>query len=99
MQTRVVEELFKGYFEEERDITSKEFLSAAGVRAGLERAEVEKWLEGDAGGEAVDREVKTAARFVNGVPNFTIQERFHVNGAQDPEEFLRIFDAVARQED
>jgi predicted DsbA family dithiol-disulfide isomerase len=99
VQTRVVEELFKGYFEEERDITSKAFLKAAGVQAGLDGAEVTTWLDGDAGGADVDREVEKAARFVNGVPNFTIQGRFHVDGAQDPEEFLRIFDAVARQED
>jgi predicted DsbA family dithiol-disulfide isomerase len=99
VQTRVVEELFKGYFEEEQDITSKAFLRTAGVQAGLDEAEVTKWLDSDAGGSNVDKEVKSASRFVNGVPNFTIQERFHVDGAQDPEEFLKIFDAVARQED
>jgi predicted DsbA family dithiol-disulfide isomerase len=45
----VVEELFKAYFEDERDITSHGVLREAGVKAGLDEAEVREWLGSDKG--------------------------------------------------
>lgn len=76
VQTRVVEELFQSYFEEEGDITSNEVLRQAGVRAGLEEVEVKNWLECDRGGEEVDKKVAEAqSRGVSGVPNFVFQVR------------------------
>ena len=76
VQTRVVEELFKSYFEEEGDITSNEVLRQAGVRAGLEEVEVKNWLECDRGGDEVDKKVAEAQiRGVSGVPNFVFQVR------------------------
>lgn len=97
VQNRVVEELFKSYFEEEGDITSLDMLVAAGVKAGLEDGEVKGWLGGyeDKGGAQVDAEVKQAQReFISGVPHFTIQGKYHVGGAEDPEVFLEIFEKV-----
>src|ERR1700761_9643487 len=44
IQTRVVEELFKAYFENEQDITDSEVLIKAGVAAGLGRNLVQEWL-------------------------------------------------------
>jgi len=44
MQTRVVEELFAAYFENEGDITSHTTLQNAGVKAGLDEKEVIEWL-------------------------------------------------------
>lgn len=95
MQTRVVEELFKVYFENEQDITSHEVLKQAGVKAGLEEKEITEWLESDQGGKQVDEEVEDAKnRFISGVPNFTIENRYKLEGAQDPEAFLQVFEAV-----
>ena len=76
VQTRVVEELFRSYFEEEGDITSSEVLRQAGVRAGLEEVEVKDWLESDKGGDEVDNKItKAQIRGVSGVPNFVFQVR------------------------
>jgi predicted DsbA family dithiol-disulfide isomerase len=95
VQTRVVEELFNAYFENEEDITEKETLVKRGVQAGLEEQEVREWLESGAGGEEVDREVMEAKKkFVTGVPNFTINGRFEIQGAEEPAAFLRVFDEV-----
>jgi len=95
VQTRVVEELFKAYFEAEQDITSRDVLVAAGVRAGLDEAEVKEWLASDKGGKQVDEEVEDAqSRFISGVPNFTVDDRFQLEGAQDPEAFIQVFEAV-----
>ncbi|RFU28836.1 hypothetical protein B7463_g7502, partial [Scytalidium lignicola] len=95
METRVVEELFRSYFEEEGDITSPEMLRKAAVKAGLDENEVKEWLKTDKGGEAVDEEVRRAKlEQITGVPNFTLQGKYEVGGAQDPAVFLRLFEKI-----
>ena len=99
VQTRVVEELFKSYFEEEGDITSSEVLRQAGVRAGLEELEVKNWLESDRGGDEVDKKVtKAQIRGVSGVPNFVFQGKYEISGAQDAEAFVKVFEKVKEME-
>ena len=99
VQTRVVEELFRSYFENEADITSHDVLREAGVRAGLAEAEVRDWLSNDGGGEQVDREVAEAqSRGVSGVPNFVLQGKYEIGGAQDAEAFVRVFERVKEME-
>ncbi|EEQ27971.1 hypothetical protein McanMca71_005163 [Microsporum canis] len=99
VQTRVVEELFASYFENEGDITSRDTLTAAGVKAGLDKSEVEAWLKSDQGGPEVDEEVAEAKRaFISGVPNFTIQGKYQIGGAEDPATFLEMFERVRAEE-
>lgn len=94
-ENRVVAELFRSYFEQDGDITSHDMLVAAAARAGLDEAEARAWLAGDHGGAEVDAQVARAnARNVHGVPQFTIQDQVVVDGAQDPEAFIRAFVAV-----
>ena len=98
-QTRLVEALFRAYFEEEGDITSHEVLRNAAVEAGLEEQEVREWLESDKGGDEVDREVKEAQiKGISGVPNFTLQGKYEIGGAQDSEAFVRAFEQVKKLE-
>ncbi|KAB8295929.1 hypothetical protein EYC80_008749 [Monilinia laxa] len=100
MQTKVVESLFKSYFEEEGDITSHEVLHSAAVRAGLDEKEVNEWLGSDKGGLEVDREVEAARRnSIGGVPNFTIQGKYEIGGAQDSAVFLRLFEKIKETEE
>ena len=95
MQTKVVEKLFRAYFEEEKDITSREVLREAAVEAGLGPQEVIEWLESDMGGEQVDKEVKEAQmKGISGVPNFVLQGQLEIGGAQDPETFVKAFEQV-----
>jgi len=99
VQTRVVEELFSVYFENEGDITSHQVLLDAAVKAGLDKGEAEEWLKSDKGGKEVDREVEEAQRNqISGVPNFTIQGKYEVGGAQDPGIFLRLFEKIKAEE-
>ncbi|KAI9711346.1 MAG: hypothetical protein M1812_007195 [Candelaria pacifica] len=95
VQTRVVEELFKSYFENEQDITSHQVLLEAGVKAGLDEAEVNEWLDSDKGGRQVDKEVREAQLSdIHGVPNFTIQGNYEIGGAQEPAAFVQIFEQI-----
>jgi predicted DsbA family dithiol-disulfide isomerase len=100
IQTRVVEELFAAYFEQEGDITNHEILKKAAMKAGLEEKEVVEWLESDKGGKEVDREVEEAQmNQISGVPNFTLQGKYEVGGAQDPGVFLRLFEKIKAMEE
>lgn len=99
VQDAVVLALFKSYFEGEGDITSLDTLVEAGVQGGLDRNEVREWLETDQGGEDVDREVEKARqRGIRGVPNFMVQGKYEVDGAQDPHDFLEMFIKVKEME-
>ena len=99
MQTRVIEELFAAYFENEKDITSQEILIEAGVKAGLDEKETKSWLESGKGGAEVDREVQNAVhQNIHGVPNFTINGKFELSGAQEPAAFVQLFERLKRQE-
>ncbi len=99
VQTRVVEELFISYFENEGDITSRDVLKAAGVKAGFPEAEVQDWLESNKGGPEVDEEVAEAQlRGVSGVPNFVLQSKYEIGGAQDAEAFAKVFEKIKELE-
>jgi predicted DsbA family dithiol-disulfide isomerase len=98
MQTKVVEQLFRAYFEEEKDITDHEVLLEAGVNAGLQKEEVKKLLETDQCGELVDEEVEEAQmRRIQGVPHFVVENRYEVGGAQEANTFVEIFEEVAKR--
>lgn len=98
LQTRVAEQLFRAYFEEEKNITDLRVLLEAGVKAGLDQDAVKKMLNEDVGAEEVDLEAKTAARtLVTGVPYISVQGKYHVEGADEPEVFLEIFEQISKE--
>ncbi|KAK4154302.1 DSBA-like thioredoxin domain-containing protein [Chaetomidium leptoderma] len=91
-EDRLISTLFKSHFEEDADITSQDVLAAIGEKAGLERSEVEDWLSQGKGGQEVDREVQEAySKGIQGVPHFTVNGRYQVEGAQDTQKFLELF--------
>jgi predicted DsbA family dithiol-disulfide isomerase len=99
MQTRIVEELFSAYFENEGDITSHELLLNAAKKAGFDEKEAKEWLSSEKGGKEVDAEVEEAQmNQITGVPRFEIQGKFLVGGAQDPDVFLRLFEKIKATE-
>lgn len=99
VQARVVEEILKSYFEDEGDITSHEMLQKAGVNAGLDELEVKRFLESDKGGAQVDQEVMEArARGVSGVPNFILQGKYEIGGAQEAGSFVKVFERIKELE-
>lgn len=100
MQTRIVEELFSAYFENEGDITSHKVLLNAAEKAGFDVKEAKEWLNSDKGGKEVDAEVEEAQlNQITGVPRFEIQGKYLVGGAQDPDVFLRLFEKIKATEE
>lgn len=97
LQTRVAEQLFRAYFEEEKNITDREVLVQAAVGAGLERAAVEQLLGSEEGGKEVDLEAERARRqLVTGVPYYMVQGQYAVEGADEPDTFLEVFEQVKK---
>ncbi|KAK4161804.1 thioredoxin-like protein [Cladorrhinum sp. PSN259] len=97
IENSVISALFKLHFEEDGDITSQDVLVAAGEKGGLDKAEVKTWLDEGKGGAEVDREVEDAYdQGISGVPNFTINGKYQVSGAQEPSTFLQLFSRAKR---
>ncbi|KAK2591541.1 hypothetical protein QQS21_010761 [Conoideocrella luteorostrata] len=91
-EDRVAMAVMRMFFEEDGDITSWTDLARAAEAAGIPSAETMAWLEGNHGGDEVDREVKEAyARGQKGVPSFVINDNWEVDGAGDVSEFLEQF--------
>ncbi|KAG0222147.1 hypothetical protein BGW42_006855 [Actinomortierella wolfii] len=97
-QDAIVEELFKNYFEENK-CGELSTLIEAGVKVGLDRKEVEEYLTSDKGTEEVKREI-AQARYdgVQGVPHFTIQDKYVLSGAQDSTTFAEVFERVLKEQ-
>ncbi|KAI9499635.1 thioredoxin-like protein [Zychaea mexicana] len=97
-QSELVEELFKDYFERERNIGDNHVLAAAAGRVGLDSEQALNYLDSDAD---VDLVRATAERnkteSISGVPNYTIQHRFGFPGAQEPGTFTHFFEKALRE--
>jgi predicted DsbA family dithiol-disulfide isomerase len=97
----VAERLFRAYFLEGADLTSRESLAHIGAQAGLERAAVAAHLASRDGVEEVrraDREAREAA--ITGVPCFLFDRHVAVSGAQAPDTLLQaMLQARPREEE
>ncbi|RKO84040.1 thioredoxin-like protein, partial [Blyttiomyces helicus] len=94
-QLQVVEELFNEYFVKNTNIGDVQVLADAAQRAGLDRAQVEEYLKSDAGLPELLEEFKNVkARGINGVPHLTIDGKYDVSGAQEPETLVQIFEKL-----
>jgi predicted DsbA family dithiol-disulfide isomerase len=92
IQDAVVEPLFRAYFTEARDISSRQNLIDVVAEAGLDRSKAEALLNSDEGMEALRESDELGRRFrVDGVPFFIVNGKITLGGAQQPEAFLEAF--------
>ncbi|RPB26325.1 thioredoxin-like protein [Terfezia boudieri ATCC MYA-4762] len=95
-QHKVMGRIFKGYFEEEGNPTDIVLLAKWATEGGGGEAEVKLRKEGEEAGRIVDREARWASDGgISGVPNFSINDRYELSGAQPVEEFVKVFKQVA----
>ena len=101
-QDRVMEALFKRYFEQEKNLCDVEVLASAATEAGLDAAAARTMLsDGDA--PPASREVERAEeefrqRFgVRGVPHFVIGTKYSFSGAQDSSTLAQVMDECLTQ--
>jgi len=95
LQDKVVEELFKAYFERNESLGERDVLGRCAAAAGMDGGDA--LLDDDArGAEEVRREVRAygQAYGCRGVPMFVIDGKYGLSGAQEPDAFLRAFDRL-----
>ncbi|KAF9437233.1 hypothetical protein BGZ76_001522 [Entomortierella beljakovae] len=93
-QDEIVNELFENYFEQDKCGEIQTLVESAG-KVGLDKAQVEAYLNSDEGTKEVKQNIERARlQGVQGVPNFTIAGKYSLSGAQDPSTFEEVFDKV-----
>lgn len=101
MQGRLMEEMFKDYFEREQFLGDAGVLARAAVRAGVcvREEEAVSFLNTDALRAEVEADVKAfAAKFrISGVPFFVIDGKYSISGAQEAEAFVEVFQEIVGQ--
>ena len=94
-QNRLVELLFSNFFEHGRDIGDKDLLSALAREAGTEKEAIDRFHRQDGGLEQVRAEEQHLRKLgVSGVPNYILNGKYAVAGAQDSDALVRVFDRV-----
>jgi predicted DsbA family dithiol-disulfide isomerase len=88
-QDAMVEALFRGYFLEAADLTSRDRLVDLAADAGLERAEAAAYLAGEQDRLFIENEDHRARTMgVQGVPFFIFAHKYALSGAHPPETLL-----------
>jgi len=95
LQDKVVESLFKAYFEEEKSMGDRDILVDCAKRAGMVESDVRDFLE-DAkgpGAQEVHKELDGYGQKhrVSGVPFFIFNDKHSMSGAQPATEILSVF--------
>ena len=91
-QNAVMEAVFRGYFQEGRDIGSPAVLAAIAGEAGLDAAEVAAWLASGEGAEEVRQEDAGFRRAgLSGVPTFALEGHVLFSGAMPPDRIAAAF--------
>lgn len=96
-QDAVVDGLFRAFFTEGRNVGDRAVLVAVGVAAGMDKADITRFLDSDEGNREVRDEESKARRIgVEAVPFFMIGGRFAVAGAHESDTFLEAFEELAK---
>lgn len=97
-QDDMTDVLFRGYFEEARDIGDPEVLVDLAAEGGLDGEEARAFLASDAGKQEVEAESAQASRLgIHGVPCFIFDGKYAVSGAQEPAVFQQVFDLMLQE--
>jgi len=89
----LAEEFLKGFFEMGLDIGDRDVLTELATRHGLETSDINKTLDDDLSRQAVlAQEAQVRQGGITGVPDFLVNKRLFVIGAQSTEALVSAFD-------
>jgi len=98
-QTRLKQALFAAHFQQRRNVSDRAVLLDIAAGVGLDRAAAAEALADDALGIAVKLEERRARENgINAVPTFVINNRYILQGAQEPEQFARALLQIANMD-
>jgi predicted DsbA family dithiol-disulfide isomerase len=96
----VAENIFRGFFEEGLDISKRDALLELGKRSGLSARSINRALDDETSRQIVlSQEAQVRQSGVTGVPDFLINKRLFVIGAQSTEALVNVFDRAMFGED
>lgn len=91
--SETAQDLLKTFFEDGQDISDREVLAAVAHRHGISRSELFETLENDTSAKVVlSREAQVRGSGVTGVPDFLVNRRLFVVGAQSTASLVNVFD-------
>lgn len=94
-QEALIEQLHRGYFSEHADLFDRETLLRLAAEVGLDEPTAADVLDGDRFTPDVEADqVKAHAHGIRSVPQFLIDGRMSLIGAQSPAEFLAALDSA-----
>ena len=99
IQTELSEALFKCYFTEGKDIGSKEVLLEVATKVGMDLKTMQLFLDSKEGGqETADEEMSFIEKSIGAVPTFFINEKYIIQGGQEPETFVSFLNKILIKE-
>jgi len=91
----LAENIFRGFFQDGLNIADREVLIEIGRKSGLEPQDVSKTLDDDQSRQIViSQEAQVRQSGVTGVPDFLVNKRLFVVGAQSTANLVGVFDRV-----
>lgn len=97
LQNKMVNEIFRAYFEEEKSLGVSSVLEEAARKAGMETSVISKVLSDESlGKDEVEGEMIEFGRKWNcsGVPLFIIDGKYPLSGAQPATAFKEVFEEI-----
>lgn len=91
LQDKLVEELFKAYFEQEKSMGEAAVLATCAEKAGMKDTAAAVLADESLMAEETQAEMRQYGRAVSGVPFFIVDGAYALSGAQEPEAFLDLF--------
>ena len=95
MQDKVVQQLFRAYFEENKSLGELSVLEECATKAGYEQSH-DFMSNVHLGTSEVRQEMQDYGRAFQctGVPMFIVDGKVKLSGAQEPDMFLRVFESL-----
>ena len=99
LQTELSEALFKAYFTDGRDVGSIEVLSDIAHEVGMKKKEIKNFLNSKEGGqETADEEMNFIEKSIGAVPTYFINNKYIIQGGQEPETFVSFLKKILIKE-
>jgi predicted DsbA family dithiol-disulfide isomerase len=97
-QDEIVEGLFRAVFLEGKFVGDHVVLAKIAASVGLDHSKVKHFLDSNQGTDEVRYEIEQALhRGVEGVPNFLINGRYVIRGAQPPDVMVQILEQALKE--
>ena len=99
LQTELSQALFKAYFTDGRDVGSIEVLSDIADEVGMKKLDMKEFLNSKEGGqETADEEMSFIEKSIGAVPTYFINNKYIIQGGQEPETFISFLNKILVKE-